>query len=66
MTTELSSEQIHEAFDRALKKVAARYEAGELDLSGRYDVDIDAPSTAERESTSAVKPGIAVKPGAAA
>ena len=57
--TELSSEQIHEAFDRALKKVAAKYEAGTLDLSGRYEIEPAEPAAVKKPETS-------VKPEAAA
>ena len=35
----LTSEEIHEAIDRAMRKVAAEYEAGTLDMSGRYYTD---------------------------
>jgi hypothetical protein len=57
--TELSSEQIHEAFDRALKKVAVCYEAGELDLSGRYEIE-------PADAAAVTKPETQVKPEAAA
>lgn len=36
---DMTSEEIGEAIDRALKEVAAEYEAGTLDMSGRYYTD---------------------------
>lgn len=35
----LSQREIYEAMDRALERVAAKYEAGTLDMSGRYYSD---------------------------
>lgn len=34
--SDMTSEEIGEAVDRALKKVYAEFEAGTLDMSGRY------------------------------
>ncbi len=34
---ELTRQAIYEAFDSALKEVARRYAAGELDMSGTYE-----------------------------
>jgi hypothetical protein len=43
----LSQQEIYEAFDRALKEVAADYEAGTLDMSGRYYTDAELAQEAE-------------------
>jgi hypothetical protein len=37
--SDLTSEQIHEAFEWTMKEVQRRYAAGELDMSGRYYSD---------------------------
>jgi len=34
---ELTRQAIYEAFDSALREVARRYVAGELDMSGKYE-----------------------------
>lgn len=56
---DLTQQEIYEAFDRALKKVAAKYEAGTLDLSGRYEIEPAEPAAMKKPETS-------VKPEAAA
>ena len=48
--TDLTSEQIHDAFDRSLKEVARRYAAGELDMSGRYWTDDELKAMAEAQA----------------
>jgi hypothetical protein len=48
--SDYTSEQIHEAFDWSLKEVARRYEAGELDMSGRYWTDEELKAMAEAEA----------------
>ena len=48
--TDLTSEQIHDAFDRALKEVARRYAAGELDMSGRYWTDDELKAMGEAKA----------------
>ena len=42
-------QEIYEAFDRALKEVARRYDAGELDMSGRYWTDEELKAMAEAQ-----------------
>jgi len=37
--SELTNQEMYQAFDRALKEVHRRYAAGELDMSGRYYTD---------------------------
>ncbi len=48
--SDYTSEQIHEAFDWTLKEVARRYEAGELDMSGRYYTDEELKAMAEAQA----------------
>ena len=55
----MTSEEIGEAIDQALKEVAAEYKAGTLDLSGRYEIEPAEPSAVK-------KPESPVKPEAAA
>jgi hypothetical protein len=62
----MSFEEIGEAVDQALKEVAAEYEAGTLDLSGRYYTDAElAEIKARREDSARAKTG-PVKAGTAA
>ncbi len=37
--SDLTHQEIYEAFDRALKEVQRQYAAGELDMSGRFYTD---------------------------
>jgi uncharacterized protein YajQ (UPF0234 family) len=48
--SESRQQEIYDAFDRALKEVARRYEAGELDMSGRYWTDDELKAMAEAEA----------------
>ena len=43
-------QEIYEAFDRALKEAARRYDAGELDMSGRYWTDEELKAMAEAQA----------------
>jgi uncharacterized protein YajQ (UPF0234 family) len=50
MKDDLTQQEIYEAFDWSLKEVARRYEAGELDMSGRYYSDDELKAMAEAEA----------------
>ena len=48
--SDLTQQEIYEAFDWSLKEVARRYAAGELDMSGRYWTDDELKAMAEAQT----------------
>ena len=48
--SDLTQQEIYEAFDWSLKEVARRYAAGELDMSGRYWTDDELKAMAEAQA----------------
>lgn len=48
---DLTSDEIHAAFDRALKEVQRLYAAGELDMSGRYYTDDELRELAKAQNS---------------